>query len=81
MRDAYICLCDQKIPADEFENSYMRMFKNESQLFSDSEFNILNDLFFDVDSYCSNLDLKDNDDIDEEELLARAKNALVALTT
>ena len=70
-----------KIPADEFENSYMRMFKNESEFFSDSGFNILNDLFFDVESYCSNPDLKDDDDIDEEELLARAKNALVALTT
>lgn len=70
-----------KIPADEFENSYKRMLKNDLEFFSDSEFNTFNDLFFDVDSYFSNPDFKDDDDIDEEELLARAKNALVALTT
>ena len=68
-----------EITAYQFETSYIKMFKNESGEISDEIYNTLNDLFSDVDAYCDNLNLRDDNDLDEAELMGSAKKALKKL--
>jgi len=68
-----------EISASEFEVSYLDAFKNEDFGFDQDVYEILNFLFSDVDAYCSDPDLRDNDDLDEEQLLNSAKKALIEL--
>lgn len=76
-------LINSKISATEFENSYLEMYKNENHSFGyeSPPGKILGNLFNDVDSFCSNPEISNYDkddsfrDIDEIELLERAKKA------
>lgn len=68
-----------KVTVDDFEYSYLKMVKDEQKIFGDEIFKIIGTLFSDVDAYCGDPGLRDEDDIDENELLARAKSALEQL--
>ena len=68
-----------KMPVEEFESSYLKMVKEEQVIFDDSIYKIIGTLFSDVDSYCGDPELKDDDDIDEIELISRAKSSLKEL--
>lgn len=84
MTEKYILLIKQfvsgEIAAPQFEALYLEFFKNESEIFSERIFGVLNELFLDVDAYCSDPSLRDTGDIDDKELLERAKSALRKLT-
>lgn len=52
------------------------MFKDEERELPEDIYNVLNGLFCDVDAYCGDSELRDNDDLSDEELLNIAKDAL-----
>lgn len=78
--DKYISLLNQfvsgAITAPEFEMSYLGMFKHDETNFPRSTWRILFDMFADTDAYCADPDLRDEDDLDEKQLLASAQRAL-----
>ena len=64
------------ISAKCFEYIYLKTFIEEIGEMTGEEYAILNDLFMDVESFCDNPDLIDEDDIGEEELRKRCQAAL-----
>ena len=65
--------------ASDFEGQYIKAFKGEASPIDGPYFSALNDLFFDVDSYCDDPCLRDDGDIDGDELKNRARAALGVL--
>lgn len=82
--EQYILLITQFIAGDiaasQFEMSYMDMFKNEYREFPEDVYDVLNGLFSDVDAYCGDPELRDDEDLDDEQLLGSAKEALKKLS-
>lgn len=68
-----------EITASQFESRYLEMFKNEADHFPEHVYDALNKLFSDVDCYCGDPHLRDDEDLDDEELLGSAKQALESL--
>lgn len=69
-----------EISASDFETSYLKIFSSEEAVFPEEQFSALNKLFTDVDAFCSDSNLRDEDDIGEEELLECARKALKNLS-
>lgn len=67
---------DREVSAPQFEAAFLEMFKNEPSIFPEDIYEILNNLFIDVDAYCEDESLRDDNDLDDEGLLASAKIAL-----
>lgn len=63
-----------------FEREYLDMFKNDATDWSEAEYDVLNDLFGDVDAFCADPHLRGPDDLDEEQLRQRCKVALEKLS-
>ena len=61
--EKYVLLVTQfmtgELTTPQFEVLYLDMFKNESEMFPEGVYAVLNELFLDVDSYCSDPDLRD----------------------
>jgi hypothetical protein len=78
---------DGQISAQDFQTSYLRMFKNEADIEIGAEFDILEELFTDTDDYVADPELrsylraKDPEfrkyvqALDDEELRVRAREA------
>lgn len=62
-----------------FEREYLNMFKNDATGWSGAEYDVLNDLFGDVDAFCADPKLRGPDDLDEDQLKQRARTALEKL--
>jgi len=81
--EQYILLITQfvtgDITASQFEVSYLEMFKNEAKELPEDTYDVLNSLFSDVDAYCGDPELRDDDDLCDEELMSSAKEALKKL--
>ncbi len=56
------------ISAVEFEHRYLTLFKNDSTDYSETLFLILDQLFGDVDAFCADPLLRDEFDLDEQQL-------------
>jgi len=69
-----------EITAIQFEESYLDAFKNQKHDLPENAFKILNELFMDIDAFCSDPELREEDDIDDRELLHKAKLALKRLS-
>ena len=69
-----------RITAAEFEFSYLEKFKNEKESFPEDVYDALNNLFLDVDTYCDDPALRDDEDIDDEGLRASVIKTLKELT-
>jgi hypothetical protein len=68
------------ISADEFETNYLARFKDDRNQVIGEEFDILDELFADVDDYVSDATLRDSTGgISGEELRARARDAYARL--
>ena len=63
------------------EALYADMFKNEKREFPQDVYDVLNELFCDVDAYCGDPELRDDEDLDDEQLLNCAKKALEILNS
>ena len=70
---------DHRITAEEFERLYLRMFKDDLVIRPDEEYQILNQLFSDVDVLCTDPTIRPPDGIDENELRKAARLALAGL--
>lgn len=72
---------DGQISALTFERVYLEMFKNDWTAWAEEEYEVLNDLFIDIDAFCADPELRDPEDLDEEQLRQRAKTAIEKLST
>jgi hypothetical protein len=73
---------DGRLSVSAFETAYLDKFKNETRDISESDFEVLDELFGDVDSYTSDADLiADNPDfyLSEDQLKQRVLEAIVKL--
>ncbi len=81
--DKYILLLSQfvtgEITASKFGTQYLELFKNETESFSEDTYDVLNNLFSDADAYCEDPSLRDDEDLNDDELLASVKKALEKL--
>jgi Bacterial self-protective colicin-like immunity len=69
-----------EISADEFEADYLARFKDDPNQVIGEEFDILDELFADVDDYVSDPTLRESTGgISGEELRARARDAYTRL--
>jgi self-protective colicin-like immunity protein len=65
-----------EISADEFETDYLARFKHDPNEVTGQEFDILDELFADVDDYVSDPTLRETTDgVSGEDLKARARDA------
>ena len=70
---------NREISAEEFEATFLNRFKNEQRQFSEEAFKALDKLFGDVDMFCADDDLRDDDDLDEAELRQACERTLVVI--
>ena len=68
---------ENKIDANEFERRYLSMFKSDTNSWTEAEYENLNNLFAEVDAFCADPELRDENDIDEEQLREATKMTLV----
>ena len=76
----YLALIDDfisgRVDGPEFEGRYLSTFKTEDRILGSPIFDILNELFIDVDSYVADPDLRTGpEDLSEEQLRERAREA------
>lgn len=62
-----------------FETNYLEKFKSEQRPISHPVFKILDRLFADVDAFCADASLRDENDVDEAGLIDAARKARDAL--
>ena len=68
-----------KITATDFEREYLKLFKADETEWPEAEFAILDELFGEVDAFCADPQLRDENDLNEYELKERSKLALERL--
>lgn len=73
------CFGQKEITAVEFEKKYLELYKNDPTDWSEGEFEILDGLFGAVDAFCSDPDLREEDDLDEVQLRGACRNAWMNL--
>lgn len=59
----------------QFETKYLALFKAEQRLFPGEIFNVLNRLFSDVDAFVADPKIREQNDLDEQQLLASSHEA------
>ena len=67
---------ENKIDANEFERRYLSMFKSDTNSWTEAEYETLNNLFGEVDAFCADPELRDEGDIDEEQLREATRKTL-----
>ncbi len=70
-----------RIGASEFEKKFLEIHRADTFEYSENVHRILSILFSDIDDYCSNPEIRDENDLDDEGLLIKAKKALDELRT
>ncbi|MEN3327806.1 MAG: hypothetical protein V7638_2613 [Acidobacteriota bacterium] len=70
---------EKKIDANEFERSYLSMFKDDTSDWTEAEYESLNYLFGEVDAFCADPELRGENDVDEDQLRDAAKMTLAKL--
>jgi Bacterial self-protective colicin-like immunity len=80
---AYMTLLRQflcgSISASEFERRYLDAFKNDTAEYTETVYQVLDELFGDVDAYCADPALRGPGDFDELQLRSEAGTALLEL--
>ena len=56
---------NDKIAIQAFERDFLKMFKNDSTMWQGVEFEVLNQLFTDIDAFCDDSSLRVESDINE----------------
>jgi hypothetical protein len=74
---AFVC---GDLSALEFERDYLRMFKEDTRMFPDELYEILNKLFTDVDAFCGDPACSRSNNLNEVQLRECAQVAYEALT-
>jgi hypothetical protein len=69
----------RRIPPKQFEKEYLEMFKSDPAIRSKEVYNILNEIFLDLDAYQDDPALLGKRDIDEAKLRRRVEHGLKSL--
>lgn len=69
----------REIDVGTFEHTYLTMFKNQEGFLPENVFHILDGLFADVDAFCSDAELRGEEDLTEEQLREKCASALKKL--
>lgn len=69
----------QRLSAHEFETAYLRAFKDDDTDWPEPIYQILNEVFFDIDAFYPDLSIQGASVIDEAELRRRVGRSLVVL--
>ena len=59
----------------QFEGMYLALFKADQRLFPEEVFDVLNRLISDVDAFVADPEIRGQDDLDEQQLLACSREA------
>jgi hypothetical protein len=70
-----------EIAVTDFERRYMRLFKDDNTKWSQTEYEVLNELFSDIDAFCADPRLRRSGDLDEPQLRKKSEIALKKLLT
>jgi hypothetical protein len=65
--------------AQDFEAQFLKLFKNDTTDWSDVEYAALDELFGAVDAFCADPTLRDETDLDEQQLLDAGRIAMEKL--
>jgi hypothetical protein len=80
MIEKYIDLINKylkhKITVSEFETKYLYMFKNEKENIPEKYYTILDSFFSDIDMFCIDDELRDDGDLNENELRNSAQKVI-----
>ena len=68
-----------KVSIDQFECEFLLQFKSETRVLPATVFDLLNQIFYAVDAYCSDPKLRNTDDLSETELRAICSSLLTQL--
>jgi hypothetical protein len=68
-----------QISARQFEKSFLEKFKNNSSQFDETEYKILNNVFYDVEDFCADPTIRGEGDLDEQQLKTKSKKHLEEL--
>jgi uncharacterized protein YicC (UPF0701 family) len=68
-----------QLSASEFEAEYLKLFEYDNTDFTEEEYQILNTLFWAVDRFCANPKLREQEDLDENQLFNATQEALQGL--
>lgn len=70
---------NNSIDVNAFEARFLGRFKSESAALPDDKFQILDELFAATDAFCPDPELRDANDLSEEQLRTKAAEALARL--
>lgn len=70
---------NDEIDGKQFEKSFLEMFKNDSSQFDEREYEVLNNLFYDVEDFCADSAIRDEEDLDEQQLKVKSSVHLTNL--
>ena len=70
-----------KIDAHEFEDRYLSMFKEDTTDWTEEEYENLNYLFGEIDAFTPDPELRNENDIDEDQLREVTKMTLARLSS
>lgn len=71
--------CRHEIGGAEFERQYLLLFKTDDTDWANDEFEVLDGLFAAVDAFCADPSLREDGDLDENQLQDACKGALLKL--
>ncbi len=72
-KDLIVLFADKKeISASEFETKFLKLFKSDKS-YDENFYEIIKPLFYAVEDFCSNPEIRDDDDLDENQLAEAAK--------
>lgn len=70
---------NNQINAQQFEKSFLELFKNDFSEFGEKEYKILNNIFYDIEDFCADPTIRDEEDLDEQQLKIRSERHLKEL--
>ena len=70
---------DGKIQPVQFEKDYINLFQDHNSELTEAEHKIVEEMFFAVDDFCADPELREEGDLDEKQLLKEASRSLEAL--
>ena len=69
----------RQLPAAEFEHRYLELFKHDPTEWPEPVFLLLDELYAAVDTFCADPEIRDENDLDETQLLDAAQKAWIGL--
>jgi len=77
-KDLIVLFTDKRISASEFETEFLKLFKNDKSQ-DENFYEIIKPLFYAIEDFCSDPEIRDDDDLDENQLLEAANVTLEEL--